>query len=63
MSYYYIRKFLRWFCEFTKQQCSGKLKDGYANIWCQKRAFHDGPCVDYKGILFERPFEVRDKSL
>lgn len=50
--HYYIRQLLRWFCEKTKQQCSGKYSSGHAKVWCQKNAFHDDVCTDYSGKYF-----------
>ncbi len=52
MIYFLIRKALKWFCELTGQQCSGKRKNGYATEWCQYRAFHHGTCKAYNGEEF-----------
>jgi len=48
-----IRKILRWFCAKTKQQCSGKMRSGYADMYCSKTAFHVDTCTDFKGNVFK----------
>lgn len=54
---YYVTKFVYWLGKIFSIQCSGKLKYGHANVWCQYRLGHDGPCIDAQGIVFERSYE------
>jgi hypothetical protein len=54
-SYWMIRKIMAKLSAIFKQQCSGKQRVGHALEWCQKRAFHDGPCVTMRGEDFSRP--------
>lgn len=56
--YWVIRKILAKLSVIFKQQCSGKQRVGYAVEWCQERAFHEGQCVNARGIDFSRPMDV-----
>lgn len=50
--YWFVRKVLEKLSNTFKQQCSGKRHAGHALEWCQKRAFHSGACITYRGVEF-----------
>jgi hypothetical protein len=61
--YWFIRKILANLSVFFRQQCSGKQRVGSGFEWCQKRAFHDGACVTYRGQEFSRPMDIHDSAI
>jgi hypothetical protein len=59
MTYWIIRVTFRWLfsTRLFNQQCGGKIREGGGTVWCQKRALHEGVCVDFKGQEFQRPYD------